>query len=219
MYAFLLSRINIIMGCSRNRDYELLTQSLSLHWFTPSKEDINETGFCRYRLDKIIEDTFNYLKEFPKIVNEHGYLKIERTWFDFSLFQHLNYIYDVPWLKHTTLNSIYPTMCMDWTSSKKIIEDYRFGGTNKVIVQMDLDKYISEFQFILNRNHFINAYVFGVASPIDIKDKTTLCFQNSNNNLMISQKALAIFWPWQHTIEQMINSSIGKKLGFNLSSS
>jgi len=212
LYCFFLSRVNIIISCNRNRDYEILIQSFSLNWFTPSKEDECENGFCKLRLDTAFTDTYLYLKDFPKATSESGYLKLERTWFDCALFQHLNFIYDVPWVSNLFKN-IYPTMTMDWTTTRDIIDFFNFGGDNKVIVQMDLDKYISEFQYV-NKGEFINAFVFGIASQFNLKDQTIQCFQNSNNNLMVSQKALTIFWPWQYTIQDMEDSEIGKRLDF-----
>jgi hypothetical protein len=215
LYSFLLSRVNIIMSCTRNRDYEILVHSLSLSWFTPRKEDECNDGFCRLKIDLVIADSFQYLKEFPNADSGHGYLKLERTWFDSALFQHLNYIYDVPWV-NSFFKNIYPTMTMDWTFSLKIIEDFNFGGDDKIIVQMDLDKYITEFQYVNIKNGFLNASVFGVACPVNLKDQSISDFQHSNNNLMISQKALAIFWPWQYSIYEMENSDIGNKLDFHI---
>ena len=229
-YHLLLSILNIALACNRNRDYEYFSDGypIGLKCFTPNDNYYKNNGFCTLNLSLVIEDIIDFLKEFPGIkMDPHGsryntkYLRISRLWYTFAIFQHINLIYDAQWFNHRnqTPKNLYPIMSIDWTTSKTVIKQWNFGGLDKIVIQIDLNKYISKFKipYLPPTAYKDNSSVFGLSGYKNFLSKNNSDFRgNERNNLMKQQHGLLIFWPWLYTISDLEKNDLGRFLDFKI---
>lgn len=135
------------------------------------------------------------------------------TVYALEYFQHLNY--DV---RGDLDYNPFPTMVMDWTESIQIASAFaNKNNKEKIIVSIDYEKYkelLYDEWYPIYFDEFIASTVQGFTPYFDYH------FLYSKKNINIqTQKGIVLFWPWNYTIDDLENNSLGQKIGFKIISS
>jgi hypothetical protein len=211
-YAYWLSLVN----CSININRNIICYNFCKSPFFTKNINKDKIGVYGLPNAHIADECYSYAKDFFDSDKQNETYHLQLILHDYAFFQHLNHVF-----AKTNKNkpSFFPTLVLDWTWDKNIAE--RFAGETGNILSISWEAYKAWTPF---KNHKVihidtneqRTPVFGFESYLNNHPWNEYDWYSIDNNLMIEQKGVVLFWPWNYTIDQLLTNTLGRNFAFSL---
>jgi len=212
-YAYWLSLVNCAIAVNQNPICFKFCQSYA---FTKNF-DKDHVGVYGLPPERIADVCFNYAKDFFDSDKQNETFHLQLILHDYAFFQHFNHALSKLDKNHSTL---FPTLALDWTWDISTAE--RFADTDAergTVFSISWEAYEKWNPFkdsivchITSQEY--RTPTFGFESYRNASPWNKYDWYSQDNNLMIEQQGAVVFWPWKYTIDQLLENSLGKALGF-----
>jgi hypothetical protein len=215
-YGYWLSLVNCAVAVNQN---PICFKFCNSPFFTKNI-DKDKAGIYGLSNARIADECFNYAKAFFDSDNVTETLRNLYILHDYAFFQHFNHA--LSRLDKSGRNKVlFPTLALDWTWDYCIAK--KFAGEEGNILSISYEAYekwnlLKNFVMAKLSSQAAKTPMFGFCTYRDTTswEDTKTDWDSWDNNLMIEQKGAVIFWPWNHTIDDLKTSDLGKAFDFRL---
>jgi hypothetical protein len=211
-YAYWLSLVNCAININNNPIFYCFCKSP----FFTKNHDKDKIGIYGLSSESIAEECFFYAKSFFDSDQQNETYHLQLILHDYAFFQHFNHALSK--IKNDS-TAFFPTLALDWTWDKCMAE--KFAGENGNIISISWDAYkkwnpFKKFTVCHLDTNENKTPIFGFESYLETNPWNNYDWYSMDNNLMVEQKGVVIFWPWNYTIDVLLTNELGKNFDFKL---